>query len=142
MANKIFSDINILIDLLDSKRKHHAEAVHLLNEAEKGNCYIFITESVLNTTAYLIRKDYSTIKLKELFNHLLSFAELIPVSSFIYSSGLQRMVNDVEDAILYAAALSANLDFFVTNDTKDFKKLEIPSLPVVSAREFLLLINK
>jgi len=138
MAYKIFLDINILIDFLDDKRNNHPDAVRLIDQAEASACYAFVTESVLNTTAYLIRKDYTPPKLRQLFNHLLSFVELIPVTTLIYTSGVQRTINDVEDAILYTAALHASVDFFITNDIKDFKKLEIPTLPVITAKEFLL----
>ena len=137
MAYKIFLDINILIDLLDNKRTNHPYAVSVINLAEAHDGYAYVTESVLNTTAYLIRKDYPPAKLRQLFNHLLAFVELIPVTTLIYTNGVQRAINDVEDAILYTAALHTSVDFFITNDIKDFKKLEIPALPVMTAKEFL-----
>ena len=142
MAYKIFLDINILIDLLDNKRANHPYALSVINHAEAGDCYAYVTESVLNTTAYLIRKDYPPAKLRQLFNHLLAFVELIPVTTLIYTNGVQRTVNDVEDAILYTAALHSSLDFFLTNDIKDFKKLQIPALPVMTAKEFLITYMK
>ena len=137
MAYKIFLDINVLIDLLDNNRTNHSYAVSVINHAEAGDCYAYVTESVLNTTAYLIRKDYPPAKLRQLFNHLLAFVELIPVTTLIYTNGVQRAINDVEDAILYTAALHKSIDFFITNDIKDFKKLEIPVLPVLFAKDFL-----
>ncbi len=140
MAFKIFLDINVLIDLLDNKRSNHTYAVSLIDKTEAASCYGFVTESVLNTTAYLIRKDYSPAKVRQFFTDLLSFVELIPVTTFVYTLGLQHMKNDVEDAILYTAALHASVDYFITNDTKDFRKLEIPALPIMTAKEFLLLI--
>lgn len=140
MAYKIFLDINILIDLLDNKRNNHLDAISVINKAEAADCFAFATESVLNTTAYLIRRYYSPDELRQLLNHLLSFIELIPVTTLIYTNGIQRAINDVEDAILYTAALHSSVDFFVTSDLKDFKKLEIPALPVMTAKEFLSII--
>jgi predicted nucleic acid-binding protein len=137
MAYKIFLDINILIDLLDEQRLHHSSAVELIHKAENNICLAHVTESVLNTTAYLIRKDYPPAKLIALFNHLLSFTQVIPVDTITYSAGLQKAVNDIEDAVIYAAALKHKLDFFITNDLKDFKKLEQPYLPIVQAKSFL-----
>lgn len=140
MAYKIFLDTNILIDLLDDERLHHTNAIRLINEAENGNCTMYVTESVLNTTAYLVRKDYPTQKLIPLFNHLLSFVEVIPVNTITYQMGLHKAVNDIEDAILYAAALAENLNYFITNDLKDLRKLEVPKLPVLQAKDFIKLI--
>ena len=136
MGYKIFVDINIWVDLLNSERLNHLDAIKVIDMAEKGDCVAFVTESVLNTTAYLLRKDYSVPKLKGLFNHLLSFTELIPVTSIIYSKELQNALNDVEDAILYTAALNANIDYFITADLNDLKKLEVQELPVMTAKDF------
>lgn len=140
MAYKIFLDTNILIDLLDKQRPQHISAVELIDKVEAGYCFAFVTESVLNTMAYLIRKDYTTAKLIPLLNHLLSFTEVIGINTLTYKNGLQIAVNDIEDAILYAAALEKKLDFFVTNNTRDFKKIESKLLPVIQAKDFLKLL--
>jgi len=135
MAFKVFFDINILIDLLDKNRLNHQDAITIVRDAEEGNINGFVSESVLNTTAYLIRKDFSTKQIIQLVNHLLSFVQVIPINTISYLSGLQRTINDIEDSILYSAALHEGLDFFITNDIKDFKKIEIAALPVIQARE-------
>ncbi len=140
MAFKILIDTNILIDLLDAKRLNHQAAIDLFNEAENNNLSVFVSESVLNTTAYLVRKDYSVKQIKDVFQHLLSFVEIIPVNNFTYTAGLQMAVNDLEDAILYSAALAKRLDYFITNDIKDLRKIELPALPVMQAKDVLKLI--
>ena len=140
MVYKIFLDINILIDFLDSKRLHHQDAVQLITKAEAGSCDVFVTESVLNTTAYLVRKDYDAIAIKPVFKGLLAFTEIIPVDNFIYQLGIQKSVTDLEDAVLYAAASHARLDYFMTNDLKDFNKLANLSLPILQANQFLKLV--
>lgn len=141
MVYKLFLDINILIDLLDKKRSNHEDAATLISAAEDGRVYSFVTESVLNTASYLIRKDFSVKRTIELFNHYLSFTELIPIDNAIYLSGLQAAVNDIEDAILYSAALHQKLNYFITNDIKDFHKIQTESLPVMVAKEFLKLLK-
>ena len=140
MAFKILIDTNILIDLLDANRLNHQAAIDLFNEAENNNLSVFVSESVLNTTAYLVRKDYSVKQIKDVFQHLLSFVEIIPVNNFTYTAGLQMAVNDLEDAILYSAALAKRLDYFITNDIKDLRKIELPALPVMQAKDVLKLI--
>jgi predicted nucleic acid-binding protein len=137
MAYKAFIDINILVDLLDKERPNHKPAIELFHNAEHGNCLLFVTESVLNTTAYLIRKEFTIRKQKELLFELLTFVEVIPVSKLIYVDGIKRSENDIEDSILYTAALHAKLDYFVTNNHADFKKISVPLLPVISANELL-----
>lgn len=137
MVNKVFIDINILIDLFDASRQHHESAIILFDNMEEKKCKGYLTESVLNTTSYLIRKDFNSSKLKAMFNHLLSFVDLIPVSNKTYLNGLNFSANDIEDAVLYAAALEAKLNFFITTNTKDFKKIEQSNLPIITSTEFL-----
>lgn len=140
MAIKILVDTNILIDLLDAKRLNHQAAIDLFNEAENNNLSVFVSESILNTTAYLVRKDYSVKQIKDVFQHLLSFVEILPVNNFTYTAGLQMAVNDLEDAILYSAALAKRLDYFITNDVKDLRKIELAALPVMQAKDVMKLI--
>jgi predicted nucleic acid-binding protein len=137
MATKIFVDINIFIDLFDNKRANHQDAIVLFEHLENSNCNGFVTECVLNTTAYLVRKDYTADKLKLMFQHLLSFVQLIPVSNSTYSNALNFNSPDIEDAVLYAAAIDAKLNYFITSNHKDFKKMEIASLPILSLKEFI-----
>jgi predicted nucleic acid-binding protein len=137
MAYKIFLDRNILIDFLDNQRANHVAAAELIDQAEAGNCFSYVTESVLNTTAYLLRKAYPAKKIKSLLHDLLSFTELIPVNKVMYITGLNSAVNDLEDSILYTAAIHARLDYYITNDSTHFQQLEVATLPVLTARKFL-----
>jgi predicted nucleic acid-binding protein len=137
MATKIFVDTNIFIDLFDNKRANHQDAIVLFEQLENGSCTGFVTECVLNTTAYLVRKDYAADKLKLMFQHLLYFIQLIPVSNSIYNNALNFNSPDIENAVLYAAAIDAKLNYFITSNHKDFKKMEIASLPILSLKEFI-----
>jgi predicted nucleic acid-binding protein len=137
MAIKIFIDTNIFIDLFDNKRANHQDAVVLFEQLENGGCTGFVTECVLNTTAYLVRKDYAADKIKLMFQHLLSFIQLIPVSNVTYNNALHFTASDIEDAVLYAASIEAKLNYFISSNQKDFRKMEIASLPVLSLKEFI-----
>jgi predicted nucleic acid-binding protein len=141
MAFKLFIDINIIVDLLDSERSGHSHAVKLIDEAEATRCICFVTESVLNTTAYLVRKDYNVASLTKMFFHLLTFIQLLPVYTKTYQFASHMAVNDIEDAVLYQTAIDNNLDYFVTSDVKDYKRIALPSLPVITTSELIKLID-
>lgn len=141
MVFKLFIDINIIVDLLDADRAGHNDAAKLIEEAEAGNCVCFVTESVLNTTAYLVRKDYNVSALTKMFNHLLTFIQLLPVFTKTYQLALVKAVNDIDDAVLYQTAIENNLDYFVTGDRNDFKKIAINAVPIKSAAEVLTVIS-
>lgn len=141
MVFKLFIDINIIVDLLDADRPGHNDAVKLIEEAEAGNCKCFVTESVLNTTAYLVRKDYNVRYITKMFGHLLSFIQLLPVFTNTYQVALIRTANDLEDAALYQTAIENRLDYFVTGNVADFKKIIVNVLPIKSSAEILELMQ-
>ena len=137
MAIKLFVDTNIIIDFLDRDRKNNKDAIAFFEELENGKCVGYVTECVLNTTAYLLRKHYTTQQLRPIFQHLLSFIQLVPVSNSTYKNALHFSSTDIEDAVLYSAAIDAKLNYFITSNHKDFKKMEIASLPVFSLDDFI-----
>lgn len=141
MATKIFLDTNIIIDFFDSGRKDHASALEIIISSERGIVTAFASESVLNTTVYILRKHYSVIELKIMLNHLLTFVKIIGCTNIIYERSLKLLSNDIEDSVLYQLASENNLDYFVTSDKKDFKKLSSALLPVVTGKELLDLIS-
>lgn len=141
MGFKLFIDINILVDLLDDERAGHKDAAALIDKAESGTCICYVTESVLNTTAYLVRKDYTVVAIAKMFSHLLGFILLLPVNTKTYRLALRLAVNDIEDAVLYKAAIENKLDYFVTSDSKDFKKIFSALLPVISSAAFIKLMD-
>ena len=140
MAFNIFLDINIVADLLDNKRLWHKEASALFAAAEKEDINCYVSESVLNTTAYIVSKNLPVTTTVSIFSYLLSFIKVLPISNKIYIEALQNVKNDIEDSVLYQIALSEKMDYFITNDLKDFKKIENSSLPVIQAKQLLELL--
>lgn len=140
MAHKIFLDINILVDFLDRDREEHTSAKQLFEAIENKKIKAYFSESVINTTAYVIRKKIKVDIFKQLMFDLLLLVKVLPCTNVIVKEAYFNAKNDLEDAVLYRIALNHQLDYFITSDQKDFKKLAHQSLPVYSARSFLSLI--
>jgi len=140
MVNKIFLDINILIDFLDATRKEHIAAKELFEAIENKKVEAFFSESVINTTYYLIRKSVSPATLKSLMQWLLAIIKVIPCTNEIVAEAYRNAQNDFEDAVLYQLALHNHLDYFVTSDEKDYKRIEKAATKVVSAKQLIKLI--
>lgn len=137
MVTKLFIDTNILIDLFDGNRPNHAHAIKVFEALEQTKFQGYVTESVLNTTAYLLRKIFTTARIKTIYFDLLAFISVIEIDTKIYREALHITINDIEDAVLYAAALEKNINLFVTSNTKDFKKIEQTRLPIISSADFV-----
>jgi predicted nucleic acid-binding protein len=140
MANKIFLDINILVDFVDSTRAEHQTAKDLFNLIDEGKIQAYLSESVINTTAYLVRKAIPVNVFTKLIVRLLEFVNVLPCNDLIIEHACRIVKNDFEDAVLYSIALSNKLNFFITDDTKDFNKIAQPAVRVVSASEMLKLV--
>lgn len=141
MGYKVFLDINIVVDFLDETRKENALAIKLFEEIEKTRVHGFLSESVVNTTSYLLRKALPVEFFKIMVNDLISFVKVLPCSNMIIQEAYKNAKNDLEDSVLYQIALQHKLDYFVTSDSKDYKKISHPSLPVVSSKKILEIIN-
>jgi predicted nucleic acid-binding protein len=135
MAYKVFLDTNIIIDFLQPARPFHEDALNVFLNLSKAIFTGFISESVITTTPYLIRKDFSSAELNTLLQNLNQKLQILSCTNQHVSVALQKQPVDFEDALLYEVALHHQMDYFVTSNTKDFKKIQQVSLPVIRARE-------
>src|SRR4029079_15185853 len=95
----------------------------------------YISESVITTTSYLIRKNYSADELNMILKNLNQKLKMLSCNNQHVLSALQKQPSDFEDALLYEIALHHQMDYFVTSNTKDFKKIQQVSLPVIRAKD-------
>lgn len=141
MGYSIFLDINIIADFLDEERMENANAIELFRKIQDGAVLAYFSESVVNTTAYVVRKIISPREFKELMTEMLSVIIYLSSSANTIISAYHNAKNDLEDAVLYQIALENKMDYFVTSDIKDYKKIEHPLLPVVTAKKILSIIK-
>lgn len=140
MAYSIFLDVNVLVDFFLTDRKNHLDAIEIIRLSEEGTVKSHVSESVINTTGYLVRKSIYFPTYKNAIIELLTFVKVLPCSSTIICNAYMNSKNDLEDAVLYQIALEHRLSHFVTSNVKDFKKIVHPSLQVVNTKEILEII--
>ena len=136
MACNAFLDTNIVIDLLDPLRPFHQESLQLFDLLEQGIFKAYYSESVVTTTAYVIRKDYSKDKICEIVNSLNKRIILLPCAATNINDATGKLPPDFEDGLLYEIALHHQLDYFITSNTKDFKTIQNAMLPLLNAKGF------
>ncbi|MBL7727246.1 MAG: type II toxin-antitoxin system VapC family toxin [Dinghuibacter sp.] len=137
MAPKIFIDINTLVDFFDSAREQHQQAKALLQNIEMQIVDGYVSESVLNTVAYLVQKNFTPKDIKTMLQELLSIVTLLPCNNDIYRAGLAQPGSDIEDGILYELATMHEMNFFITSDKKMINAYKHLPLPVLTAAQFL-----
>lgn len=137
MGYNIFLDTNILVDFFAPERKEHNNCVQLFQAAHNFAVTIFLSESVINTTAYLVSKGINIQIFKRAIIELTAFAKILPCTNAIIRDAYKNAANDLEDAVLYQIALEGKMDYFVTSNIRDFKKLEQHVLPVVTSKKMV-----
>ena len=142
MAFKIFLDINIVIDLYDESRPGYNNAVKIFKLAEAHKLDAFISETVLTTTAYVLRKQVTPVELREIISGLNTILTVLPSDNRLIAKALGNNIRDIEDAILYETARHHKLHYFISNDKNDFKKADEVVLPVLTSEKFLHLLEE
>ncbi len=134
MAYKIFLDTNIIIDLL-IERQHELDSINeIISSAEDGILDLYISESVITNSFYILRKE-KRIDTLSVFREMGNVINIIPFVKDILYFPIEKY-KDSEDGILYFMAVKAKMDFFITRNVKDFI-FQFPSLPVMSPTDFL-----
>ncbi|MEO6453972.1 MAG: PIN domain-containing protein [Ginsengibacter sp.] len=134
MAYKIFLDTNVIVDLLMERNFELDSIYEIFKLAENGNIDLYISESVITTTFYILRKDRN-IDTLSIFREICKTVNVIPFAKDILYYSLEKY-KDTEDGILYFLAAKAKMNFFITRNVKDFIFL-LPSLPVITPAKFL-----
>lgn len=140
MAYNIFLDTNIIIDFLDPLRPFHHESNILFEMLEERRFKAYYSESIATTTAYVIRKDFSKNNISEIIDNLNKKIILLPCEAQYIKNATSMFPPDFEDALLYEIALHHQMDYFITSNKKDFKRIQKDFLPVMNARDFNKLI--
>ena len=142
MVYKVFLDINILIDFFVQTRLNHKQAMEIFSLVERKFLKGYISESVISTTAWLLRKDYPAKQLRNIFTEMLDMFTLLPCNERICKEAYNSNIPDIEDSVLYNIALTHRMDYFITNDKTDLKNVNQKVLPVVTSPHFISLLKE
>ncbi len=135
MASNLFLDANFLLDFT-LQRTGYIEAKEIISLAISGDIHLCTTPSVLHITAYWLTKSYSGKKAKAIILSLMNELRIIDCNHDTALLAMNSVMEDIEDALQYYAALVHGADIFISSDKK-LKKSAIPQLPVMTPREFL-----
>ena len=125
---KVFFDLNIIIDIIDTDRANNQKAVALMQNLMRNGTDIVISEDSISTLYYNLRHS----KQKQLI--LLDFLEVITQKWQLASFGVETIKKaikysknsnaDLEDALQYFCADKVGCEVIYTCD-KNFPKIAI-----------------
>lgn len=133
MAFRIFLDTNVFLDHFLDRDIH---STHILKACEQRRASAFASSASFYTLSYFLRKNSSFSETKKFLSEYLRFVSVLPAYKSNLLVSLESSFSDLEDAFQYYSALQQeSLDFFITNNLKDFRKA-YQQLPVISPKKF------
>jgi predicted nucleic-acid-binding protein len=123
---KVLIDINIILDVLN-KREDHISAAELIDLCSKKKIRGFLSSHEITTLSYFLEKyNYGNEKRNMIIINLLDIFSIIPTTEKILRESLFSKITDYEDAVIEQSGKSAEVDFIITRNIKDFKGGDIP----------------
>ena len=130
---KIFLDSDVLLDLALKRPDFVLPVLNIIDLIQNGKLKAVTSAVVFINVQYFLNK-YNRPNKTALLNNVRSILNIITVDEDIIDKALKSGITDFENAVQYYAALTANVDFIITRNIKDYKKATIP---VLTAEQFL-----
>jgi predicted nucleic acid-binding protein len=132
-VKKVFLDSDIILDVLLKRPGFYLPAANLIALAGR-NQVIFITSPVAFLNVHYFLDKFDKANKLPLLKGLRKVVSIIEVGEAIIDAALKSDFTDTEDAVQYLAAKSANADYIITRNIKDYKQ---STLPILTAEQFL-----
>lgn len=136
---RVLLDTNVLIDYLTEREPFFDSAYKILMDCKSGKLDGIIAAHSIADIFYILRKYYTNKERREM---LLAFCDIFRVEGIdeykIKAALKNESFTDFEDCLQLECARSAQVDYIVTRNVKDFEQSNIP---VLSPDELLCKIN-
>lgn len=132
-------DTNVVLDWIMVREPNATHAKVIMEQCLFGQVHGYITSHSLTDIFYILRKDYSVEKRKQLLRLLCEDMDVIPETRKTILQALNRKESqDIEDALQMQCAKEAGVEYIVTQNLKDFQTSEVKA---ICEEEFCKLIS-
>lgn len=136
---KALIDTNVVLDWIMVREPNATNAKVIMEQCLFGQVHGYITSHSLTDIFYILRKDYSVEKRKQLLRLLCEGMDVIPETRKTILQALNRKEwQDIEDALQMQCAKEAGVEYIVTQNLKDFQTSEVKA---ICEEEFCKLIS-
>ena len=118
MANSIFLDTNIVLDILVESRENHGNAKALLIYLLANDYEIVISEDMLSTIYYIVKDKEKTLAFLQIVQEQW---QIVSYGTDVISQSLEYALDngcDLEDTLQCFTAKENGCDYIITNDKK------------------------
>jgi predicted nucleic acid-binding protein len=123
----LFIDTDVIIDFLIDRKPHSREAAIIFTLIEQKKIKGYASSLTFSNLYYVLRKIESHNKVKSMLESLSQIVGILKVEERTIKEALASDFPDFEDSIQYFSALdSKKIDVIITQNTRDYKKSDIP----------------
>jgi predicted nucleic acid-binding protein len=123
----IFSDTDIILDVITGRMPFSIEASSLFTLIEEGQIKSSTSSLSFSNIYYVLRKYATHQRVVSRLKELSELLHILSVDDTIIKNALQSGFKDFEDAIQYQTALTnPDIELIVTRNIKDYKQAELP----------------
>lgn len=137
---KLLVDTNILIDYLRQREPFYAVARKLMIVGYVKEAELWISSSQATDLIYILSDGGQKSKAKQAKRDLKTLRRFINIGSIgekHFDSAIDSSWSDLEDALIYQAALGIKVDAIITRNKRDFDKSSLRILDCNELFEYL-----
>jgi len=125
----VLIDTNILLDFLQNREANGEFANSIIELCAKKVVSGFMAAHSVSNAFYILRKDYSVEKRKEMLINLCNIVDIVDIDKQkILASLHNEDFSDIEDCLQMECAMRANVDYIITRNLADFAVSTIPAI--------------
>lgn len=136
---KVFLDVNIVIDFLGERDNFYKPAAKVLTLADKKKIKVYTSATSISTTYYLLAKYENTKIALEKIRRFKMLSSIAIMDDEVIEKAMNSDFKDFEDAMQYYSAIASNCDLIITRNEKAFKNALIP---VMNAESYLQTLKR
>ena len=120
MPERVLFDLNVILDVIEARSPHLLYSGPALEKAYQRKIQGVVSASSIDTLAFLLQRKLSAQRVRRVIEDLLEFFKVASVSEQTIHRALDLKMKNLEDAIVYQAALDDGCDCLVTRNLRDF----------------------
>lgn len=138
MAYKVFVDTNVFLNAYLERTEDWKDSEMILQSAAVEQITLYTSAiNIVNIIYVLGKQKLNNTEIIDTIDLTLTYSQLVNTSNAAFRQALRAGFTDLEDAVQYYTALEIKgIDYFITCNTKDYKKATV-QLPVVTPKQFL-----
>lgn len=135
---KVLIDTNVILDWIMVREPNATNAKKIMEQCLFGGLEAYITSHSVSDIFYILRKDFSVDKRKELLCLLCESMQVIPEDRETILEVLKHKEwKDLEDGLQMQCAKKEGLHYIVTQNLKDFQMSEVEAVSEESFCEMM-----